>query len=431
MTTLVVRGPSIINGTATVPGDKSISHRALMLGAAANGATSIRNLGSGSDVASTMSCLGAYGVVVERAGADAVVRSEGIRSWAAPKVTLDCGNSGTTIRILTGFAAHHAFVSTLDGDTSLRRRPMDRLSAPLGALGARVQTTGGRPPVRVEGGRLSGADVRLDVASAQVKSATIFAALGADGTTSVTEPSPSRDHTERLLRALGASIAEDASDGHRVTVVPFVPPSFEIDVPGDPSSGAFLVAAGVLAGRVQLDGVCLNPTRIEFLVSLARMGASVQWETSTEHLGEPVGTIDAERSELSGIGIEGPLVPAVLDELPLIAVLATQARGTTTVTGAGELRTKESDRIATMVTALRHLGAHAEELPDGFVVAGPTTLTGTKVAADGDHRVAMALAVAGLVAQGETLVEGYEAATVSWPGFEQVLASLGAEMELR
>ena len=427
MTTLVVRN-SEIDGSAAVPGDKSISHRALMLGAAAEGTTTIRNLGPGDDVSSTIACLEAYGVAVRRTGTEAEIRSSGIRSWNAPSRALDCGNSGTTLRILTGFAAHHTFGTTLDGDASLRRRPMDRLVAPLGALGARVQTTAGRPPVLVEGGGLSGADVQLAIASAQVKSATIFAALGASGTTSVTEPSASRDHTERMLNALGAQITRD---GLRVVVEPFDPPAFEIDVPGDPSSAAFLVAAGILAGRVHLEGVCLNPTRIEFLVSLARMGASVRWETDDDNMGEPVGTIDVERSGLTGIGIEGPLVPAVLDELPLIAVLATQASGTTTVAGATELRAKETDRIAAMVTALRQLGAEVEELPDGFIVTGPTPLIGTKVSAEGDHRIAMALAVAGLAAQGETLVEGYEAAAVSWPAFEQVLATLGGEVELR
>lgn len=432
MTTLVLRGPSDIDGVVVVPGDKSISHRALMLGAVADGETTVRNVGPGDDVRSTVECLRAYGVEVGGGAGATVVRGKGLRSWNDPGSTLDCGNSGTTLRLLTGFAAHHSFASVLDGDASLRARPMDRLVEPLTALGARVETSGGRAPVSVAGGALTGADVELEIASAQVKSATIFAALAADGKTTVTEPAVSRDHTERLLRALGASIEETSvGGGHRVEVTAFAPPPFDIDVPGDPSSAAFLVAAALLAGRIRIEDVGLNPTRIGFLEALARMGASIQWRAGGERLGEPVGSIDAERSDLSSVGIEGPLVPVLLDELPLVAVLATQARGTTVVTGAGELRTKESDRIAATVNALRRLGADAEELADGFRVTGPTPLVGTKVDAEGDHRIAMALAVAGLVAQGETLVEGFDAATISWPAFEDVLSSIGAEIEVR
>jgi 3-phosphoshikimate 1-carboxyvinyltransferase len=216
-----------------------------------------------------------------------------------------------------------------------------------------------------------------------------------------------------------------------VEVSPFAPPSFELDVPGDPSSAAFLVAAALVAGRVRIENVGLNPTRIGFLETLVRMGGSVEWQIEEERLGEPVGSIEAKHSELRSVGIEGPLVPVVLDELPLVAVLATQAKGTTTVTGARELRTKESDRITATVNALRRLGADAEELDDGFRVSGPTTLVGTKVVAENDHRIAMALAVAGLAAHGETLIGGFETATVSWPGFEDVLASLGADIEIR
>ncbi len=433
MTTLVVRGPSAVDGVVAVPGDKSISHRALMLGAVANGETSVRNLGPGDDVRSTIGCLRSYGVEIREGAKETVVVGRGLRAWRDPGSTLDCGNSGTTMRLLAGFAAHYAFPSVFDGDASLRARPMDRLVEPLGALGARVETARGRPPLVVEGGHLSGANVEFAIASAQVKTATIFAALGAEGKTTITEPAPTRDHTERLLKALGAPIVEVQLDNgaHRIDVIHFDPPAFKIDVPGDPSSAAFVVAAAVLAGRVRIEGVALNPTRIGFLDTLVRMGASVGWKASDLHLGEPVGSIDAERSEVRSVGIEGPLVPIVLDELPLVAVLATQAWGTTSVTGAKELRVKESDRVSAIVTALRRLGADAEELPDGFTVTGPTTLVGTKVDAEGDHRIAMALAVAGLVAHGETLIEGFEAATVSWPGFESVLASLGADVELR
>lgn len=433
MSTLVVRGPGSLSGEARVPGDKSISHRALMVAAGGAGESMIRNLGPGEDVASTIRCLEGYGVHIERRDDVAVVNGRRLGTWKPPVSALDCANSGTTMRMLAGFAAHNELPTVLDGDSSLRRRPMQRLVAPLGALGARVETTDGRPPVRIEGGDLHGADVEIDVASAQVKSAVLFAALAAEGTTTVTEPGISRDHTERLLSALGAPVTEERTprSGHRVAVSGFVPPPFEIDVPGDVSSAAFLVAAALLCGRVRIDGVGLNPTRTGFLDLLARMGADVRFGATDEHMEEPVGWIEAGRSDLGSVGVEGPVVPIVQDELPLLAVLATQARGTTIVRGAGELRTKESDRIATTVAALRLLGAQAEELPDGFTVDGPTPLVGTKVDAASDHRVAMALAVAGLVASGETLVDGFESADVSWPGFDAVLTALGADVEPR
>ncbi len=433
MSTLVVRGPSAVSGEARVPGDKSISHRALMLGAIARGATTVKNLGPGEDVGATVRCLESYGVGVDRSGASYVVNGRGRRSWAQAGGSLDCGNSGTTMRLLSGLAAHHSFPSILDGDASLRRRPMDRMVGPLGALGAQVATTDGHAPITITGGRLSGADVETAVASAQVKTAVIFAALAADGETMVTEPALSRDHTERMLSALGGPLSQERlPDGsHSVVVSPFSPAAFELEVPGDVSSAAFLVGAAVLTGDVRITGVGLNPTRIGFLDLLGRMGAYCAPTVESEHLGEPFGSIEARRSELGGVSVEGPTVPLMVDELPLLAVVATQARGTTTVTGAQELREKESDRIATTVSALKLLGADAEELPDGFVVNGPTPLMGTKVEAADDHRLAMALAVAGLVASGETLVDGFEAAAVSWPGFEKVLGALGADLELR
>ncbi len=428
MTTIVVHGPTSIKGTTTVPGDKSISHRALMLAAVAQGESHLTNLGPGEDVAATKRCLGSYGIRIRSDGG-----VTGSRAWSAPSATLDCGNSGSTLRMLAGLASHHAFTSVLDGDGSLRSRPMDRIVAPLEALGARVATTKGRPPVKVEGGKLVGAEVATGIASAQVKSSALFAGLAAEGETSVTEPSRSRDHTERLLAALGAPIKEaHGADGrHTVWLRTFEAPPFDLEIPGDPSAAAFLVTAAILTGSVRIDDVGLNPTRITLFEVMKRMGAAVRWETTADRMGEPVGTIVAERSDIGSVGIEGPIVPLIQDELPLLAVIATQTRGTTTVTGAGELRTKESDRITSMSAALRLLGADVEEAPDGFTVNGPTRLTGTKVDAAGDHRVAMALAVAGLVADGDTLVDGFESAGVSWPGFDRVLASLGADVEVR
>jgi 3-phosphoshikimate 1-carboxyvinyltransferase len=426
MTTLVVRGGSPIDGETTVPGDKSISHRALMLAAIADGRSEITGLAPGEDVASTRRCLRAYGVNVEDRDRDAVVVDGG--AWEAPGAPLDCGNSGTTMRLLAGLAAHHEFESVFDGDASLRRRPMDRIARPLSELGARVDARDGRfPPVSVRGGNLLGMTVDTRVPSAQVKSCVLLAGLAAEGETIVREPERTRDHTERMLQWLGAPTG--IRDNRDIFVRPFRPKGFALDVPGDPSSAAFLVAAALLLGGVEITGVCLNPTRVGFYEVCARMGAKVRLRSTEGRSGEGVGAIEAERSALNGVGVEGPVVPLMIDEVPLIAVLATAARGPTVVTGAGELRVKESDRIAAMASALRAMGADIDERDDGFEIRGPTPLRGATVQACGDHRVAMALAVAGAAANGETRIEGFEAAAVSWPGFDDVLRQLGADVE--
>ena len=429
MTTLIVRGPASVAGSIAVPGDKSISHRALMLGAAAAGETTLRGLAPGEDVASTISCLRAYGVRIDRKGDVATIASGGIAAWEQPPGVLDCGNSGTTMRILAGFAARRELRSTFDGDASLRRRPMDRVARPLETLGARVTTTGGHPPITVEGGRLHGTQVDTGVASAQVKSAVLFAALGADGPTTVTEPLPTRDHTERMLSGLGARIAVNTD--LRIEVEPFDVPSFHLEIAGDVSSAAFLVAAAVASGEVSVTGVGLNPLRIGFLEALREMGATVAWDADEERLQEPVGTITAQRSDLRAVSIDPAIVPTLHDELPLIAALATQAAGETVVRGAEELRVKEADRIEAITAGLRRLGADIEELSDGFVVRGPTVLSGATVDGAGDHRIAMSLAIAGLVAKGDTRIEGFECADISWPGFHEVLARIGADVELQ
>ncbi len=428
---LVIQGPSSVSGSVSVPGDKSISHRALMLGAAASGRTTVRNLATGADVASTMACLEAYGVRVERREDMASVHSRGISEWSAPTSALDCGNSGTTMRVLAGLAARCTFETTLDGDASLRRRPMERVAEPLRAFGARVQTSDdGRPPLLVAGGSLHAADVDTGVASAQVKTASMFAALGAEGPSTVTEPLHSRDHTERILRALGVEIVEHDTNGHhRIEITPAPTPAFDLAVPGDPSSAAFIVCAAVLAGEVHIDRVALNPLRIGYLELLSRMGADVRWETLEDRMNEPVGFIDARASTLVATTVDEALVPTLHDELPVLAVVATQAEGETVVRGARELRIKESDRIAALVDGLRRLGADIDELDDGFVIRGPSPLGGATVDAYGDHRIAMALTVAGLVATGETRITGYECADVSWPGYDAVLGSLGVSVQ--
>jgi 3-phosphoshikimate 1-carboxyvinyltransferase len=422
MSSLVVPGPSKVSGSVVPPGDKSISHRALMLGAIATGRTVLRAVGPGEDVASTISCLRAYGVEIEASNGTVAVNGT---PWRKPSGPLDCGNSGSTMRLLAGLAAHHDFVSVLDGDASLRRRPMDRVVRPLTSLGANVEASAGRyPPLRVEGGHLAGTSIDTGVPSAQVKSCAIFAALAADGRTTVVEPRVSRDHTERLLAALGAPITSNKLDGgtHRVQIERFAPPPFELHVPGDVSSAAFVVAAGVAVGRVTIDGVGLNATRTRFLETLKTLGADVRWQVTDERLGEPVGRIEAHRSRLRGTEVDGG-DPTIQDELALIAVLATQADGETTVRGADELRLKESDRIAAIVNGLRSLGAEIHELTDGFVIRGPTTLRGAHVDSAGDHRIAMAFSVLGLLVPG-VAIAGSQSVAKTFPSFYEMLARL-------
>ena len=424
MTTLVVR-PSSVSGKCTVPGSKSISHRALMLGAMAKGTTRIEGLGLGADVEATIDCLRAFGVEITPDGS--TITSPGIDAWIAPAAALDCRNSGTTMRILSGLAARCAFTTTLDGDDSLRKRPMERVASPLRSLGARVSTQDGRPPIVIDGGGLTGATIDLDVASAQVKTAAILAGLGASGTTVVREPVPSRDHTERMLRSLGAPVEESFGETHDVTVSAFDVPPFETTVPGDVSSAAFVVAAALLTGDVAIDDVGVNPTRMSFVDVARQMGGEVALDVTRDELGEPIGTLLARRSSLVGVAVDGS-DPGIQDELPLIALLATQAEGETVVKGAGELRVKESDRIDSVVRGLRTMGAEIHELVDGFVVRGPTSLRGATLDPAGDHRIAMMLAVAGLVAEGETRIDDFECSAVSWPGFERTLATLGADV---
>lgn len=434
MSTLLVRGPARVSGTRPVPGDKSISHRALLFAGVAAGTSRLRGLGPGEDVAATRRCLEAYGVRVHPS-TDGLEVAGGIDAWREPGGPLDCGNSGTTMRLLAGLAARRPFTTILDGDASLRRRPMDRIADPLRRLGGHVRAREDRlPPIEISGGSLVGASITTKVASAQVKSCVLLAGLGAEGTTTLVEPAPSRDHTERLLTAMGAPIRtwNTPDGGVRVEIEAHDLPPVDLTVPGDLSSAAFLVAAAILCGEVRVPRVGLNPTRTGFLDTVSRMGARLERDVTEEHMGEPVGALRAERSDLRGVRVDPDTIPIALvhDELPLVAVLATTARGRTEVTGAGELRVKESDRITAIAEGLSRLGAAITERPDGFVVDGPTPLRGALVDAHGDHRVAMALAVAGLVASGETRIDGFEAAAVSWPDFADGLTALGADMEV-
>ena len=357
-----------------------------------------------------------------------MLRGHGRASLDPTDAPLDCSNSGTTMRLLAGLLAAAPFESVLEGDASLTARPMERVAEPLRAMGADVRTTDGHPPIIVRGGPLRGIEYRTEVPSAQVKSAVLLAGLAADGSTTVREPAPTRDHTERALAALGAPIAFEPGTA---TVRAFGHEGFVAAVPGDVSSAAFLVGAAVLTGMaVAIDGVGLNPTRTRFVQVLERMGASLRTRVEREELGEPVGTLEvAPGAQLVGTTIGAEELPLVIDEVPVLAMVAAHASGETRFGGAGELRVKESDRLGGVVEAIRALGGAADLERDDLVVGGGG-LTGGEVDAHGDHRMAMAMAVSAFAARGPVSVEGIEAAEVSFPGFERQLTSLGARIEV-
>jgi 3-phosphoshikimate 1-carboxyvinyltransferase len=425
-----VGGSASIDGEVRVPGDKSISHRALLLGAIIRGRSYIGNLSPAADVAATAEVLRRCGGAVRPFG-DGRVSLDGAGpgvSLRTPDGELDCANSGTTMRLVSGLLAAHDLTATLTGDESLRRRPMERVASPLRAMGAEVSTTDGHAPLTVRGvatprGRIH----HLEVASAQVKSAILLAGLNADGPTVVHEPLPTRDHTERLLRACGADLE---SDGASVTLRPAPLDPFGLLVPGDLSSAAFFLAlAAARSGwRVRCPGVGLNPGRVGILRILEAMGAAVVTEEGPMAAEvEPQGDVTVTGTPLHGVVITPDMVPGCIDELPAIAVTATQAEGRTELHGAGELRHKESDRIGLLVAGLRTLGASVEELPDGFIIDGPTRLRPARLDAAGDHRLAMAWAIAATLVPpgaGDCVVEGAECVEVSYPGFFAALASV-------
>jgi 3-phosphoshikimate 1-carboxyvinyltransferase len=407
-------------GRFSLAGDKSVCHRAAILGAAAPGATRIRNFSTGADCASTLRCLEGLGVGVRREGRTAIVEGRGFDGLVAPRAALDAGNSGSTLRMLTGLLAGRPFESVLTGDESLRRRPVERVAEPLRAMGARIAASDGRPPVTVAGGPLRGIDWDMRVASAQVKTAILLAGLQAEGRTIVREIARSRDHTERLLPAFGVPVRVDrtvVSVTGGATLRPL-----ELLAPGDVSSAAFLlVAALVLPGsEVRIDDVLLNPGRTAFLDVLRAMRGDVTMEVTAEEP-EPVGWIRARSSELRAVDVPPTWIPGLIDELPALAAAACFAAGRTTVVGAAELRIKESDRIGAMVEGLGALGARIEERPDGFVIEGGAPLHGASVRSRGDHRIAMALAVAALAAEGDTEVEQGECVSISFPEFPEIL----------
>lgn len=430
----LVRPVRRFSGTITVPGDKSISHRAAILGGISSGLTEIQGFLEGEDCLATLRAMAAMGVEVARKGpGHYLLRGAGEGGLQEPEAILDCGNSGTTARLLLGVLAGQPFTAVLTGDDSLRRRPMERVARPLAEMGAAVvgRDGGRRLPLAITGTRpLRALTHHLPVASAQVKSALLLAGLWASGPVTVVEPGPSRDHTERMLTAFGIPV--EVAPG-RVTLTPGrLPAGRLLQIPGDLSSAAFFLTAALLVpgGEVTVKGVGVNPTRTGLLDVLAAMGASLAVTPGSED-GEPSADLTARPAALSGVEVGGPLIPRLIDEIPILAVAATTARGVTEIRDAAELRVKESDRIQTLAGELAKLGAAIEERPDGLRIEGGRRLKGATVSSLGDHRIAMALIVAGLLAEGLTVVEGIDCIATSYPDFLATLQRLAGEESLQ
>ncbi|MGQ9824063.1 MAG: 3-phosphoshikimate 1-carboxyvinyltransferase [Desulfotomaculales bacterium] len=425
----LVKPARSLRGIISVPGDKSISHRAVMLGALAEGETRIENFLAGEDCLATVRCFRELGVEISGPGEQntVVVYGRGPQGLKEPSNVLEAANSGTTLRLLTGILAGLPFFSVLTGDSSLRSRPMGRVVAPLREMGAQIWGRGGGEfaPLAVQGGDLHGISYRLPVPSAQVKSAVLLAGLFARGETAVTETVATRDHTERLLKHFGVRLHSDGrgtvsvKGGQRLAGRP-------LTVPGDISSAAFFLVAAACTpdSEITVTGVGINPTRTGILDVLKDMGADLAVLNVRESGGEPVADLRVRSSSLSGTVIAGDLIPRLVDEIPVLAVAAAAARGRPEIRDAAELRVKESDRLAVLAVELGKLGADIEELPDGLLIRGGRPLQGAVCQSHGDHRVAMALAVAGLLARGETVVLEEGCAAVSYPGFDDALNSL-------
>lgn len=412
----------ILEGTVRVPGDKSIGHRALLFSALAAGTGRVEGLGSGGDLASTRRVLEAMGVEIRNENEGLTVVGRGLRGLVEATGPLDCGNSGTTLRVLCGLLAGQTGRFVLDGDASLRRRPVRRVTRIIEAFGGQFALPeGDHPPVEVTGAPLRGAAVHTGIASAQIKTAALLAGLVAEGPTAVTEPGPSRDHTERMLRWAGVELWREDATVHLQPPDALAPQRWQ--VPGDPSSAAFwLAAAALLPGSdLTVQGVCLNPTRTGFLDVLVAMGVDVEAVVEAEGCGERVGHIRVRGGRLLGTRVDGELALRALDELPLVAVLGALAEGETVVADAAELRVKESDRITALADGLRTLGAHIEARPDGWHIEGRTGLVGGPIEVRHDHRVAMSLQIAGLRAEGPVVLDHPEVAGVSYPGFFEAL----------
>ena len=415
-----------LKGELTVPGDKSISHRSVMFGAIADGLTEVTNFLQGADCLSTISCFRQLGISIENASNKILIHGRGLHGLSAPHGILDAGNSGTTTRLLSGILAGQAFASTLTGDASIQKRPMKRIMDPLSLMGARIESVrhNGCAPLSIVGSPLHGISYSTPVASAQVKSAILLAGLYAFSPTQVTKPLLSRNHTELLLRGFGADLT---SEGKTALLRPGSPLCGQkIEVPGDISSAAYFLAAGLLVpgSEVLVKNVGINPTRSGILSVIRAMGGHLEILNERLCAGEPMADLFVSHSDLHGTVIEGDLIPALIDELPMIAVMAAFAEGTTIIRDASELKVKESDRIATTAEGLQAMGADVAPMEDGMVIRGGQPLHGAPISSFDDHRIAMSFAVAALASEGVTVIENGECVKISYPGFYEDLQSL-------
>ncbi|MGD6962618.1 3-phosphoshikimate 1-carboxyvinyltransferase [Fictibacillus phosphorivorans] len=415
-----------LKGSIKVPGDKSISHRAVMFGSIAEGRTTIDGFLTGEDCLSTISCFKKLGVSILQEGEKVTVEGKGLTGLTPPSEDLYVGNSGTTIRLMLGILANTPFESILTGDDSIAKRPMNRVTKPLKEMGATIDgnDSGNKVPLHIKGGETRGIHYTSPIASAQVKSAIILAGLDGEGTTSVKEPFKSRDHTERMLKAFGVEVETDelsvsVAGGQKLK-------GTHIEVPGDISSAAFFLVAGAVVpnSEITLKKVGLNPTRTGILDVLKNMGADITYQNINNEASEPFGDLVIKSSALKGTIIEGDLIPRLIDEIPIIALAATQAEGTTIIKDAHELRVKETDRIETVVNELKKMGADIEATEDGMIIQGKSSLHGASVQSYGDHRIGMMLSVAACIAEGETTLANSEAIAVSYPSFFEQLNDL-------
>jgi len=413
-----------LRGELNVPGDKSISHRALLLTSVAGGESRIRGLSSAQDVSSTRCCLEKLGIEIVPSPDGWLVRGKGRHGFQPPAAPLDSGNSGTTIRLLSGLLAAQPFTSRITGDESLRRRPMRRIIEPLEMMGAQIESDNHRAPLTIHGGPLRAIDYASTIASAQVKSCVLLAALYARGTTRTTEPSQSRDHTERMLEAFGVTI--HTSESCAAVAGPADLSPCELSIPGDISSASFFMVAACLVpgSELVLKNVGANPTRLGVFDALAAMGAHLQMDHPGIENREPRADFRVNHSRLHSASFAGSMIPRIIDEVPILAVAATQAQGTTTMHDIEELRVKEADRLEAIQVNLQRMGAKVKAGRDSLTIQGPTPLRGAVIDSYGDHRIAMAFAIAGLIAEGETTIQGAECVDISYPAFFDTLSEV-------
>lgn len=422
----VIKPSGRLRGEITVPGDKSISHRSVMLGSIAKGDTRISGFLTGEDCLSTIDCFKKLGIDIEVNGTDVTVHGKGLKGLSAPAETLDVGNSGTTLRLMSGILSAQPFTTRLTGDSSIQKRPMGRVASPLGLMGAKITSENEKmtAPLTIEGQKLHGIDYTLPVASAQVKSALILAGLYADGETRITEPEATRDHTEIMLNYLGADIRKE---GDTIVVRPAAElKGKDITVPGDISSAAYFIAAALISkdSEVLIKNVGVNPTRTGIITAFKAMGGNIELTNERTVCGEPVADILVRSSRLHGVVIKGAIIPKLIDEIPVIAAAACYASGETVIADAAELRVKESDRIKTMAAELGRMGATVIQTDDGMIILGGVPLHGAVCESYNDHRVAMSVAVAALGAKGETQIKDCGCVDISFPGYFDALMSL-------